>query len=370
MSSRQFNFKKLCAFVGGIVFVLAVIGWGVNVAEEVPYNVENDRKIVFTGFETDKEIRVTEIREMGSVTREATKLVRGGNGLIISATGILLEDVLDNLFGKSQQDFQAIRLIAGDGYSIEVPREILRNREIILAYEIDGRPLKEKHQPLRVIIPGERAMYWVFYLIEINLIPEAEETQVNRIIILETVVARVEQHDYEHDGNVYKAVKTADLIDAFAAGNTVGTVFIKAADGLDKNETREIFLAGYLKITGEYAPRFLAPNLPRGMHVKKVLWLSYGETSFFAVERGLEVFGVIEAGEKRGLAVQEIIKATGLVASESYIFTAADGYSVEIAVADIDESIVYVTSEGELATYFAELGKRVTGLLSIEAGTR
>ena len=44
---------------------------------------------------------------------------------------------------------------------IEVPHEILAARDIIFAYEIDGKPLAEKAKPIRAVLPEERAMYWV-----------------------------------------------------------------------------------------------------------------------------------------------------------------------------------------------------------------
>lgn len=64
-----------------------------------------------------------------------------------------------------QENTLRIRLSGSDGYSIEVPAEILANRDIILAYLVNGKSLDERKQPLRAIILEERAVYWVRTLI-------------------------------------------------------------------------------------------------------------------------------------------------------------------------------------------------------------
>ncbi|MCL0070433.1 molybdopterin-dependent oxidoreductase [Dehalococcoidia bacterium] len=368
VKSKMLYLFALGVFALGVIFMLAVMGFEDDVAEEAIVNQKCSEKLLITGLAEDKEISLAELKKLESVERVASWIDREGNKQSWEVRGILFDDFSRAFFDKSQQDFRSIRLSAGDGYSIEVPAEILKNREIILAYEINGQPLEPKHQPLRVIIPEERRMFWVFNLIEIEFIQEVPEYEISRIIILETAVDAVEQRDFLFDGKTYKAIRIKDIMNYFAKESTAVDVFIKATDGLGRNEREDTFIGqGYLKITGDCAPRFLAPELPRGMHVRKVLWFSYGETAFFAVDRGLEVFG--PTGEKRGLSLEEIIRETGLRRGESYIFTAIDGSSIEIPVAYIDKGIIYLTDEDEYVAYFVATGKFLKGVVSIETIT-
>lgn len=243
------NFKVLCLFVLGVIFMLSVMGCGGDVAGEATGDEKCSEKLLITGLAEDAEIRLEELKELASVASKASRVNRAGEEEIFDVTGVLLEDVLQTFLNKSQQDFQAIRLVAGDGYSIEVPGEIIRSREIVLAYEINGKPLEEEQRPLRAIIPDERAMYWVFNLIEIELMQEVTKAEINRVIILETAVSVIEQRDYPFNEKVYQAIRIKELMDRFAKDSTADNVFIKAADGLDKNERRNTFVGeGYLKI--------------------------------------------------------------------------------------------------------------------------
>lgn len=364
----KINFKTWCLIAVGIIVILLGTVWiGIAVEEPIDRKVVDEEAaaietLAITGLAEDKEICLVELKGLESVDREASWIDRDGNKQMWQVRGILFDDLSRAFLGKYQQDFHAIRLSAGDGYSIEVPCAILRNREIILAYEINGQPLAPKHQPLRVIIPNERRMFWVFYLIEIELIQEVVRYETTQIVILETAMGTVDQHDHLFDGEAHKTIRIEAIMSYFAAESTAVDVFIRAADGLERNEREDIFIGeGYLKITGDCAPRFFAPELPRGMHVRGVLWFSYGETVFFSIARGLDLFG--PTGERGGLALKEVVGETGLRRGESYMFTAIDGSRVEIAAADIDRGVIYVTDEGEHVAYFAGMEKAIKGVV-------
>ncbi|MEG3071226.1 MAG: hypothetical protein RQM92_10765 [Candidatus Syntrophopropionicum ammoniitolerans] len=83
-------------------------------------------------------------------------------------------------------------------------------------------------------------------------------------MFLETAARKLPQQDYEHFADVDKAIKTSDLIAAYADINDDGVtnVFLQGADGLQKNETGDNFLNAYIKITGQEAPKFLASSSP------------------------------------------------------------------------------------------------------------
>ena len=53
-----------------------------------------------------------------------------------------------------------------------ISAEILRTRDVLIAFELNGEPTD-----FRIIIPEERAMFWVRYLREIGLIAQADATE-------------------------------------------------------------------------------------------------------------------------------------------------------------------------------------------------
>src|SRR5699024_1534893 len=128
---------------------------------------------------------------------------------------------------------------------IDIPSEILKNRDIMLVYEIDDKPLFEDSQPLRVVVPDERAMYWVKSLSKIEIIDDGEGEQANNetneIVIFDTAISNLEQQDYEYYESMDKAIKTEELLSKFASDNMEGKIFIKAVDGLEKGESNQVF---------------------------------------------------------------------------------------------------------------------------------
>ncbi len=362
----KFSNKKLCILSLMIVLVLIFTACSDSESKVTSKEKEAEDSIIISGIEdSDIQIKLDEIKDLEAITRDVISIDSNGDKKEYTVTGALFDEVLKK-YGKSQKDITVIRLIAGDGYSIEVPNEVLKNRELILAYEINGEPLDEKTQPLRAVVPDERAMYWVRNLLQIEVIKNVEKTEISKVVFLETAVENIEQHDYTYYESVDKAVKVNELISTFEEISDDKTVYLKASDGLEKNETSEIFTSGYIKVTGKETPLFLLPDLPKGMHVKEMLLFTYGKTAFFSFENGLKVFEL--CGEKQGISLKDIINETGLTQGEKYLFEALDGYTVEIDEADIEKGIVYKRTMGGYAVYFEGLGKNTTvkQLLSFE----
>lgn len=298
-----------------------------------------DYALEILGLATGEEkISLADIYKLDSVEVKLSNISSSGEIAHLNIKGVMLDEVLSP-YGVKQRDYNGIRFYAGDGYSIVVPREMLQNKEIILFYEAEGAPMKEKHRPLRVGINEERSMYWVGNLTGMELI-SVELTTVKRIVFLETAFQQLEQHDYPDYDQVEKAVKTEDLLEKFSGDEAADQVRIKSADGLDKNEAEAIFRLGYLKITGEGQPMFLSPDLPKGMYVKDVLFFSYGETAWVSMEQLFQKYE--DEVENGGIRVKTILDALGLPASADYLFTSCGG---EAMVAG-QEAIIFPTEGG------------------------
>lgn len=359
-----------------VLFIAAIFLLVGCSAPEVPANVDSPEEvsgnleegIVIKGLEA-KEIllSVEEIREIESVSKEVTSINSSGEKNTFQVTGALLEKVLQR-HGYSQRDLMRVRFVAGDGYSIEVPKEIIDTRDIILAYEMNGGPLEPKNQPLRVIIPDERAMYWVGNLTTIEVLEGIEKSQINKVLLLETLSKALDAEDYDYYDSVDQAIKTKDLLQQVETENTSETVYLKAADGLEKNEALSIFEEAYIKITGVDAPAFLAPDMPKGMQVKGILYFANGSTGWLSYEKARECHETLNFGDKEGISIVSLLKTLDFMEGESYIFTASDGYMVEISSGDLEKGLLYKDEEGRINVYFDGLPKNtsVRDVLSIE----
>ncbi len=325
------------------------------------YTGEDDSILVTCERSGETEFGVAALMEMDPVTGDIVRETDDGREEY-EVRGVPFSGVLASVGGKLE-DLDGIRLVAGDGYSVSVPRDIVIGETIILAYEIRGEPLDEKIRPIRVFIPGQESMYWVRNLVEIELLyPEERSAEIEKIVFLETRVFGLEVVDYE-DGDL--AVRTADLLAGIAPSDAV---HMTAADGFTKAEDYDIFIDAFIKVTGADAPAFRSPDLPRGMHVRDLVWFSTGSTALFSVTRGLEALDPVSVAGETGASLVELAGELGLAAAETYLLEAVDGYTVEVSQGDLDLGIVYVRDSGEVAAVFEGLPRStaVRGLLSLK----
>ena len=326
-------------------------------------------QIVIVGSDIgEKMVTVAEIKELPAVETDVVSVNSSGAENKFSVKGALLADILETI-GQDQAKLSAVRFVAGDGYMIEVPHEVLAARDIIFAYEIDGEPLEERTKPIRAIIPEERAMYWVRNLLTVEILNERATQSLDKLLVLENAVASMQQVDYTYYESVDKAVACSGLFSAEMFNGTADTVYMKASDGLEKNEKSEVFDKGYLKVTGKEVPAFVSPDIPKGMYVKDILWLSKANVGLLSAEEAYNYFTLTQQGEHEGITLTDLFAEVFMAESSMYLFTATDGYTVEISQADIAKGLLFVNEEGEIRVRFDGLPKNsnIKGLLSIEA---
>jgi len=331
-----------------IMLVMAIVLFStVTIAKEDEFKI-----IGLT--EEDITVSISELKDLPSVTRDVTSVDSSGDEDNYTVTGALFSDLLEKK-GKSQKNLKAVRFIASDGYSIEVSENILENRDIILTYEIDGEALYEEAKPMRIVIPEERAMYWVKKVTEIKVIDMKETVEINNLVFLETINSELEKVDYTYYESNDKAVKISELIKKLDVEKTGRTVYMEAADGFTKDEKTEIFENGYFKVTGEYVPMFLSPDIPKGMYVKNLLFARYGSASIFSLKQSLNVHRHQTIGENKGVSLAEIISESGLKKGDKYKLIAIDGYSVEVDAEETKNAILYFDGENVVRVSFANL---------------
>jgi len=363
--------KRQTSTIIAIFFITSLLftGCSGNTAKDGAAGAESSDEILTIVWQ-DEEIRISisEIMDFDTVEMEAATIDSENKESIRQVKGVLLEDLLEEYLTISLSDIYSIRFTAGDGYAIEVPPEIVQEREVILAYEMYGEPLEEKKKPLRVVIPDERTMYWVGNLVEIELIECHDIKEITGIVFIDSLVKVLETQDYDYYGSSDRAVLTADLLMEFREKQEQDFIIMLSSDGLEKNEEKEIFKDGYLKITGDGAPAFLDPELPKGMWVKNIFALFYSQTAYVSALQSMEMFENAKAESYSGVYLENIMKETGLAESENYTIRALNGYTVEISSEDIGRGLIYIDEGQRLNVYFEDLEDRysIKDLLSIE----
>lgn len=329
---------------------------------------ETDEEIIISGLEEeDITVPIGTIEELERVNADVVAVNSSGEETDMSVSGGLLEELLQ-LHGRSQEDFSEMRFIAKDGYSVNIPLSILESRDIILAYEIDGEYLNEKDSPIRIIIPEERAMYWVSGLNEIEMFineeREIDDKFIEKLVILESTIPSLKIEDYGDD----KIIRIEDLVRNFAEMDKDGKVSIKALDGLEKFEDNDVFRKAYIKLTGEEAPMFLGPEIKEGMTVKNILTFNIGETGFISMDSFLESPYKFKTEGIEGISAKDLFEESSLWDSEEYTLTLTDGDEIIIKQEDLYSGILYKDKENNIGIQFSEINqdKNIEGLLSIE----
>lgn len=324
---------------------------------------EEIKEIKLSGLDKEN-ISVDKINNLEKVTKEFKSISSSGEEKTSKVEGVLLNKLLKE-FNKKQSDYSKIRFIAKDGYAIEIPNDILIKRDVMLASKVDG----EKQTPFRVAVNNERSMYWVKDISKIEFLEEVKTSSVGKIIFLETLISsdEINLEDYTYYESTDKAIKVNDMLDTLNCDDFENVLF-KASDGFKKSEDGKIFKENYIKVTGKNSPLFISPDLPKGMHVKNILTATYGNIVFFSIDQGLKVYDLKEVDKNEGISLTKIINEVGLKDSKKYIFSASDGYNVEISKDDLDKGILY-KEENVLRVFFKGLPKNtnIKHILKIEA---
>jgi len=261
--------KKIFVLLLAACLSLAFFGCGEKAIEdtgEIALSLTaGDRALTFTA---------AQLRNQTITELDAVSINSRGDEKEIHAKGVLLND-LRKLAVVFQERYDSAIANAADGYSIAISSEILRNREILVAFEYNGEPLEKP----RLVIPNERAMYWVKNLTSIEFMRSELDKDIAQEYSLEDLVHQLKDDakEYQYEGTDCKALPI-DLILAAIGAEKTEFVEIKAADGLVKTERYSTFAAQMLVFDGTpEVPLFTGPDLPEGMRVKNVTSIQIGD---------------------------------------------------------------------------------------------
>ncbi len=304
-----------------------------------------------------------QLMAMEPVTVSATSVNASGKSTDMTATGVKLDAVLRSL-GTAQADYEAIVLTATDGYSIEVPKSVLAQRDIIIAWDVDGQP-----QSPRTIVPEERAMYWVKFLGSVELKAAVEDVQTDVLYTMESAIATLKDQaeDYKYYDSMDKAVPVSALFDALSMPKSQD-VELSSTDEWGKRDKYDTVCDQYLKYTGADAPLFIGPQLPEGMRLKETVLMKAGNAAILSCAMAGKKLGVLPDG----LFLDKVFQLAGMKQAKAYRFTGAvDGLFPELVIdaADIAAGYLYLEQDGSVTACFPAQGKNaaVTGLSAIQA---
>lgn len=384
--------KKLKLLSIAFALILAFTACTQNAGDTDPPAEDNNEgadtaeySIEIQGIEGGTEmINAEEIKAMDATTLKTTNISSSGEVVEVEIKGVKINKILKS-YDLKQDDFEGIRFYAGDGYSIVIPREILVAKDVMLYWEVDGEPLDDKFQPLRVAVPDERSMYWVGNVAGMELI-EGEESgdagdkdgmtvAKGKIVFLGAAVSTLDSESYTYYEAEDQAVKTVDLLTSFGRTGAesdmpLSDVFMEAVDDFTKTEKMDIFSSAYIKHTGENAPLFLSPDLPKGMHVKKILKIENGDTIFISESQSFVKYAdsLVTILDDECVPLSKIEELAGLVPGTSYVLTAADGYSKTIDRETFLKGGLYARNNGGYGISFEGMDKKakIKDIMTIE----
>lgn len=110
-------------------------------------------KLKVYGLVKEREFTYGDILKMPSTSLSADfSCVTHWTKLDVKWKGILFKDIVKLV--KPNDNWGFLIQESSDGYTTNVPREDLEQKNVLLAYELEGKPIPQEHGwPLRLIIP-------------------------------------------------------------------------------------------------------------------------------------------------------------------------------------------------------------------------
>ncbi len=302
--------------------------------EDTQENVVDTNTLTIQGLgEEAFSFTLEEVMAFEPYEEEISSTTSSGEIKTAAIKGATLDDLLESK-GYTTANCESIRIVASDGYEIAVPSDVIANKTIVVAYEENGAAYDE-FGAFRVVIPDERAMYWVRGTIELNFeYSETVSSEITQIVFLENVYEDVPLEDYTYYESVDQAVSIASLMETYATVTDATSGAFVASDGLETEQTVDVLQTGYIKMTGENAPLFISPDMPKGMQVKGVQYLVVGDTCFTSIR--------ILSESVSGL--QEVLSDLDMTGT-SYLAIGTDGSETSLSGTAISESTVVVEDD-------------------------
>jgi hypothetical protein len=195
--------------------------------------------------------------------------------------------------------------------------------EVILAWEVDGKPVKDEEKPVRVAIPNELGPYWVKMVSNIDLYEKISPKNITKVHMFDALTRGIEPYYYEYYGSKDKSIEVGKILSKFDEIDKKGFFTMAANDGLEKNETISLVIQRYfIKIEGENAPMNIAPGFKLGMNVKYMTHFSTTKDAVVFPEKMIDVVRTKFAGDEEGMLLEDVLLTAGMRWEEGASFSA------------------------------------------------
>ncbi|MFA5675957.1 MAG: hypothetical protein WDA65_05460 [Christensenellales bacterium] len=353
--------RQLCTVLSVLMLLAALSGC---VQEETPKTgLAADFAVEISGEGVEITLTAADMQAREQETITCTNIESSGNVNEVTVSGFSLRKVLDEN-GIVMDGLASINLIAADGYSIIVPSEYYAESDVYILLSFEGDNLEHP----RSCLPDQRAMYWVRDLIKIelmgkNTVDETQKDIVSRIDIFREGVKELNAVTLSYMDLRIPAYSLKEYCEKYDISLPQNTVTLRARDGYEKVETAESFLDNYVALESDNAddlPFYFSEEMKSGMSVKQLEYVICGGN---AVYFGFET------------SVSGLFEAMGMAKADTYIFTAGDGFEVNIPYDAIEFGKIYADEkEGFIRAEFegydfggAKGGGKVKYLVSIKA---
>lgn len=264
-------------------------------------------------------------------------------------------------------DYAGIGVTGRDGYYTMIDKEKLDVNDVILAWEVDGKVIKDEEKPIRVALPMELGPYWVKMVSNIDLYKEISPKDIENVHMFYALTKDIEPYYYEYYGNKDKSIEVGKILRKFDEVDQKGFFTMGASDGLIKNETISLVIQRYfIKIEGDNAPMNISPNFKLGMNVKNMTHFSTTKDSVIFPDKMKEVVRTEEIDGVDGLLLEDVLLTAGMrwADEDKFIAVSTGDEKVELSSSDILKC--YIVEEDQTVDLYKENNAIISGLLRIE----
>ena len=316
----------------------------------------------------DGSIRIDteQIKEYDQVKVEAILINTTGTKTDMVLEGPTLRDIL-KAHDINLSDYEGIGITGRDGYYTMVDKEKLDATDVILAWKVNNKPLKDSEKPFRVAIPGELGPYWVKMASNIDLYDKITPKNIDKVHMFAPLTADIEPYYYEYYGSKDKSIEIGKILQKFDHVDIKGFFTMGAVDGLIKNETISMVRQRYfLKVEGENAPMNIAPNFKLGMNVKEMTHFSTTKDAVIFPDIIKDLVRTRDIKGKEAMSLEDILLIGGMRWEEGDEFLAISTGNRQVEFLPDDLLKIYAFNEDGLVSLYYEDREILQDLLRIE----
>ncbi len=274
-------------------------------------------------------INADSIREYDQVEADVTLINTTGTESKMNVKGPTLRHVLEKE-GLDLAEYEGIGITGRDGYYTMVDRDKLTSNDVILVWEVDGKPIRDEDKPMRIAMPNELGPYWVKMVSNIDLYKMISPKNINKVHMFDALTRDIEPYYYEYYGSKDKSIEIGKILMKFDDIDDKGFFTMGASDGLVKNETISMVRQRYfIKIEGDNAPMNIAPAFKLGMNVKFMTYFSTTKDAVIFPEQMQDVVRTQETAGKTGFLVEDVLLTVGMSWTDDTVFKVVSAESVE-----------------------------------------